>query len=226
MRRFLFVLPLLFLAQPSSAATLREIVWRCNSPTLNDAHIRACTILVDMINLDRNNQAAAFVQRAKGYLARGAKGDLEAVIFDTTHALVFNPDNAEAYYLLGEAHKKQGLTEQAATEEAKAIEVASKIVEMKPAAGYSERALLHHLMGEDDKALPDAIKLVELKPESSDALALRGEIQEKLGHRDEAATDFRAALKLSGPKIRVGGEYDDWSTPRAMEGLARLGETP
>ena len=81
------------------------------------------------------------------------------------------------------------------------------------AAAYSHRAWAYHRKGENAKGLADANKAVAMEP-TADHFQCRAEIQEKLGQRAKAISDYRAELKL------VAGDQD------AMNGLKRLGAKP
>ena len=81
------------------------------------------------------------------------------------------------------------------------------------AMAYNNRAWAYHEKGEDAKGLPDAEQAVVLEPIPS-RLDTRAEIYEKLGRRDQAIIDYRAALKL------------DQNYPAAINGLTRLGAKP
>lgn len=81
------------------------------------------------------------------------------------------------------------------------------------AMAYNNRAWAYHVKGEDAKGLPDAEQAVALEPIAS-RLDTRAEIYEKLGRRDQAIADYRAALKL------------DQNYAAAINGLKRLGAKP
>jgi tetratricopeptide (TPR) repeat protein len=81
------------------------------------------------------------------------------------------------------------------------------------AMAYNNRGWAYHEKGEDAKALPDAEQAVALEPKAS-RIETRAEIYEKLGRRDQAIADYRAALKL------------DPNHATAMDGLKRLGSKP
>ena len=70
------------------------------------------------------------------------------------------------------------------------------------------------MKGEEAVALADAEKAVLLAPDYARAIETRAEIYERIGRRNGAIADYRAALKLQ-PKFK-----------EAEEGLTRLGEAP
>ena len=96
-----------------------------------------------------------------------------------------------------------------------AIDDFTKAIAIKPDFGdaYNNRAWAYHLKGEDAKGLPDASKAVTLVPKEAAVFETRAEIHEKLGHRDEAVTDYRAALGF------------DPHNQSAIDGLKRLAAT-
>jgi hypothetical protein len=60
-------------------------------------------------------------------------------------------------------------------------------------------------------------------PTEPDALSMRAEIHEALGHKDAAIEDYRATLRYTVPNSS-NGSYKLIQT--AQVGLARLGATP
>jgi Flp pilus assembly protein TadD len=81
-----------------------------------------------------------------------------------------------------------------------------------PAA--TTRAWSLHLKGEDAKALPDIEKALTLVANDAVYIETRAEILEKLGQRERAVADYRAALKL------------DPTDDASKAGLKRLGAAP
>ena len=111
---------------------------------------------------------------------------------------------ASDYYNRGLAYDDKGLYDLAIADDTRAIAFRPRY-----AAAYNNRAWAYHGKGEDAKGLPDAEKAVAWERISNN-LETRAEIYEKLGRRDAAIADYRAALKLS-PKM-----------PEALAGLKRL----
>ena len=70
------------------------------------------------------------------------------------------------------------------------------------------------MKGEDAKGLPDAEKAVAMAPKNAASMETRAEIYERLGQRDGAIADYRAALVL------------DNHIQLALDGLKRLGADP
>jgi hypothetical protein len=92
----------------------------------------------------------------------------------------------------------------------------TQAIALKPdyAKAYNNRGWAYHLKGEDANGLPDAERAVALAPKQANHLGTRAEIYEKLGQRDKAIADYRAALAL------------DSHHQSAEDGLQRLGVTP
>ena|SRR5215469_1263407 len=82
------------------------------------------------------------------------------------------------------------------------------------AFAYNDRAWAYHKLSKDEDALRDVDMALILAPNNAAILETRAEINEKLGKRDAAVADYRAALKLD-PKMT-----------QASDGLKRLNATP
>ena len=115
---------------------------------------------------------------------------------------------ASDYYNRGLAYDDKSLYDLAIADDTRAIAFRPRY-----AAAYNNRAWAYHGKGEDAKGLPDAQKAVAWERISNN-LETRAEIYEKLGRRDAAIVDYRAALKLSP------------AMPEALAGLKRLAATP
>lgn len=158
-----------------------------------------------MIALKPSFEAVARNARANVYnkLAR-----YDDAIADENAAIATSPRIERAYYNRGWAYMKKGAYDAAIADFTRAIA-------LKPDFSlYNNRAWAHHLKGDDAGGLADAEEAVKLAPKDRFCLGTRGAIYEKLGRRDEATADYRAALALD-PKDR-----------EAIEGLKRLGREP
>ncbi|MBU6507470.1 MAG: hypothetical protein KGI92_09525 [Alphaproteobacteria bacterium] len=82
------------------------------------------------------------------------------------------------------------------------------------AYAYNNRAWAYHRKGDDNAGLRDVDMALILAPNNAAVIETRAEINEKLGKRDAAIADYRAALKLD-PKMT-----------QASDGLKRLNATP
>jgi len=120
-----------------------------------------------------------------------------------------NANLAITYSNRGLAYEAKGLVDKAIADHTKAIALNPDY-----AAAYNNRAWDYHLQGQDAKGLPDAEKAVALAPNNAAIIETRAEIHEKLGPRDQAIADYRAALKL------------DLAMKAARDGLKRLGASP
>jgi tetratricopeptide (TPR) repeat protein len=169
--------------------------------------------LCDQAIADYTKAIALNADLALPYDGRGsaykAKGLHDQAIADATKAIALEPDCADAYYNRGNAYSDKGLYDQAIADYTKAVA-------LRPdhASAYNGRAWAFHEKREDAKGLPDAERAVRLAPRDAPTLETRAEIYERLGRRDEAIADYRAALKLNA-KLK-----------EALEGLKRLRLAP
>ncbi len=125
-----------------------------------------------------------------------------------TQAIANKPQDPNAYIGLARAHGRLGRYQEA-------IADYTRLIELKPDSGaYNSRAWSYHLAGRDAEGLPDAEKAVALTPTNSAAIETRAEIFEKLGRRDAAIADYRAALRIK----------PDMASAQA--GLKRMGVAP
>ncbi|HYL33859.1 MAG TPA: hypothetical protein VEU53_12000 [Stellaceae bacterium] len=82
------------------------------------------------------------------------------------------------------------------------------------AYAYNNRAWAYHHKGQDAQGLRDVDMALVLAPNNAAIIETRAEINEKLGKRDAAIADYRAALKLVP------------TMTQATDGLKRLNATP
>lgn len=221
MRRIMFGLCLMFLAQPAAAEDFRLVLARCNSHVFDQKLMRACGMLATQIQMDPINRAAAYYLRAKAYLNLDKP---DYAVADTTQALALldKPDDTKtannpvivrmhAYAVRSTGYAKSGKPDLAAADRAQALALASKAIEVLPsAANYAQRAYVYHLLGDDAQGLPDVMKALEKAPRNAGILETRAEIYENLGNRPAALTDYRAALEI------------DPNAQHAQEALTRL----
>ncbi|HEY1797203.1 MAG TPA: tetratricopeptide repeat protein [Stellaceae bacterium] len=154
------------------------------------------------IALKPHFQALAYNARANVYnkLAR-----YDDAIADENAAIEANPGLERAYYNRGWARMKKG-------EQDAAIADFTRAIAIKPDFSiFNNRAWAQHLKGDDAGGLADAEEAVKLAPKNPFCLGTRGVIYEKLGRRDDAMADYRAALAI------------DPKDAEAIEGLKRLG---
>jgi tetratricopeptide (TPR) repeat protein len=143
--------------------------------------------------------------RADVYLKLARYDD---AIADENEAIALNPGLERAYYNRGWAHMRKGEYDAAIADYTKAIAIAPDF------SIYNNRAWSNHLKGNDSGGLADAEEAVKLAPKNPFCLGTRAAIYEKLGRRDAAIADYRAAFAL------------DPRDPEAIDALKRLGVGP
>lgn len=148
-------------------------------------------------------------------VVRNARADIyiklrryDDAIADENAAIAFNPRIERTYYNRGWAEMKKGEYDAAIGDYTKAIALQPDF------SLYNNRAWTRHLKGDDAGGLADAEEAVKLAPKNPFCLGTRAAIYEKLGRRDAALADYRAAYAL------------DPQDPEAIEGLKRLGVSP
>jgi tetratricopeptide (TPR) repeat protein len=219
MPKILLIAGLALFALPNAATAQQADILRCNSAPLNAEQTSACTALLHA-PLPPGDMATIHYRRALGYQALER---LDDAITDASQAIELlgkidrKIGRMEAlkyrtYQLRAKLYsvKGQGDLADADIEQAVALtDPAGK----SDARSYNSRAWAYHLIGEDAKALPIVMKSLQLET-SPNALETRAEIYEKLGRREEAIADYRAALARA-PAMQP-----------AKDGLARMGVTP
>jgi len=130
--------------------------------------------------LDRNPDSSL------GYTKRGVrylwKGDRDRAERDLERAVQLDPKNAEAHDDLGVALAQR-------TDYAGAIRHFHRTIELDP--GYQKAhhnlAMAYYIVGENSKALPAVDRALQLHPDDRNAVLLKAQILEALGHHKEAA---------------------------------------
>ena len=235
MRKVLFGLILIATAQAAWAIDIDTVVRQCNSPVYDQKLMRACGMLATQLQMDPVNRAIAYDLRARAYLALG---QFDYAILDATQALTllekpsdpniksFDPTTVRthAYAIRSASFAKTGQAGKALADRTTALaQVTETIERYSSAEGYADMAFVKHVLGEDAEALEAAEKALVWNPKEPDALSMRAEIHEALGHRDAAIEDYRASLRYAGSDSS-NGSYKLIQT--AQVGLARLGATP
>lgn len=165
--------------------------------------------------------ATIHYRRALGYQALG---QLDDAITDLSQAieLLGKIDRKisrmealkyRAYQLRAKLHSVKGQSDLADADIEQMAALSENPVGKSDARSYNSRAWAYHLIGEDAKALPIVMKALQLETSPS-ILETRAEIYEKLGRREEAIADYRAALARA-PAMQP-----------AKDGLARMGVAP
>lgn len=213
---------LVLLAASSTATAQQTEILRCNAPPLDAEQMSACTKLLAM-PLAPGDMATILYRRALNY---EASGQLDNVIADTSRAieLLNGLDRKIArmaflrnreYQLRAKAYVAKGQDGLADADIEQLVALNANLnAKQSDAATYNNRAWYYHLIGADAKALPIITKALALAPKEPAILETRAEIYEKLGRRDEAIADYRAALAGS-PAMKP-----------AKDGLARLAASP
>ena len=220
MRRILVIAGLVLLAAANTATAQQADILRCNSDPLNAEQVSACTKLLSAL-LPPGDMATIRYRRALGYQAQGR---LDDVVTDTSQAIdLLNRIDRKiarmellkyrAYQLRAKAYAAKGQSDLADADIEQAVTLIAGPAAKPDAKLYNNRAWAYHLIGADAKALPIVTKSLELE-KSPNALETRAEIYEKLGRREEAIADYRAAL-AGAPTMQS-----------AKDGLARMGVTP
>jgi tetratricopeptide (TPR) repeat protein len=145
----------------------------------------------------------------------------DLAIADYTRAIALQPTYGALYVYRANSYQAEGLQDQAIVDYARAITIitpdvarSSPVLHADLATAYNGRAWSYHLKMEDALALPDAEEAVTLAPQSAEAIETRAEVYERLGRRDDAIAEYRAALKLRPAMVP------------AKNGLVRLGAGP
>jgi tetratricopeptide (TPR) repeat protein len=242
MARLLILLALVLVATPAWAQTRDENSAQCANPDA-DIRIKGCTALINSGQENQENLAIIYTNRgvaenkkglydkaiadatkaislspgfANAYAVRGSgyrlKGSNDQAIVEYNKALELKstaPIRAIIVSDRGKAFENKGMHDAAIADFSQAIALNPDF-----ASAYNGRAWSLHVKGEDAKGLPDVEKALTLAANNAVYIETRAEILEKLGQRDKAVADYRAALKLD--------PTDDGS----KAGLKRLGAAP
>lgn len=123
---------------------------------------------------------------------RADKGDQQGAITDYTHAIRFNPQDAEAYYKRGNAHYELGNLDSA-------IEDYNQAIKQNPnyADAYYNRGLAKYEQGALRNALEDFNHVIRLTPNDGEAYYKRGVTYFDLKDYQTAIGDFTEAIRLN-----------------------------
>jgi tetratricopeptide (TPR) repeat protein len=118
-------------------------------------------------------------------------GDLPAAARLYQSITTRDPEQAEAYHLLGVVHHQQG-------QSAKAVELINRAISLRPsvAAYHSNLAEAYRALGQLDRAVGSCKTALQLWPDFADAHNNLGLALSALGRNDEAVEHFQAAVKL------------------------------
>jgi tetratricopeptide (TPR) repeat protein len=118
-------------------------------------------------------------------------GDLPAAARLYQSITARDPQQAEAYHLLGVVHHQQG-------QPAKAVELINRAISLRPsmASYHSNLAEAYRALGQLDRAVGSCKTALQLWPDFADAHNNLGLALSALGRNDEAVEHFHAAVKL------------------------------
>jgi tetratricopeptide (TPR) repeat protein len=118
-------------------------------------------------------------------------GDLPAAARLYQSITVRNPQQAEAYHLLGVVHHQQG-------QSAKAVELINRAISLRPSMApyHSNLAEAYRALGQFERAVGSCKTALQLWPDFADAHNNLGLALGALGRNEEAVDHFQAAVKL------------------------------
>jgi len=149
-----------------------------------DVAIAGCTTL---IGINPNNESAYF-NRGLEY---NLKHDYDRAIADLSKAISLKPDHANAYNSRGQAFFDKDDYGHAIADFTKAIDLDSTY-----ALPLTNRGNLYRYIHAYDIALKDLNASIGINPKSLAAFYYRAQVQEGLGHKDDAVADYRRALTI------------------------------
>jgi len=223
MRKILLIAGLVLPMLPNPASAKTSDLDRCFGDPLGVEQIKACRDSLPLYPFP-DDLAAIHYRRALGY---ETLGQLDDVILDTSIALdllrAFEKRRGDrianiryqTLLLRAKSYVAKGQDALADADIEKLVTVSTPLgVERSEAGHYNGRAWYYHLIGADAKGLPEVMKALELDPKDARIIETRAEIYERLGRREDAITDYHAALA------------GDPAMKSAQDGLARMGVTP
>jgi tetratricopeptide (TPR) repeat protein len=118
-------------------------------------------------------------------------GDLPAAARLYQSITTRDPQQAEAYHLLGVVHHQQG-------QSAKAVELINRAISLRPSIApyHSNLAEAYRALGQLDRAVGSCKMALQLWPDFADAHNNLGLALSALGRNEEAVDHFQAAVKL------------------------------
>ena len=118
-------------------------------------------------------------------------GDLPAAVRLYQAITARDPQQAEAYHLLGVVHHQQG-------QSAKAVELINRAISLRPSMApyHSNLAEAYRALGQLDRAVGSCKTALQLWPDFADAHNNLGLALSALGRNEEAVDHFQAAVKL------------------------------
>lgn len=169
-------------------AALKE----CRPYGTSEAHITACSGVIDQTPADPALTAKALKRRAYAYWSTSRN---RLAVEDYTKALTLTPDDIELYLQRGQAHRDGNQFDLSIADFTKAIE-------LKPNAGggYTGRGVSHEYKRNFDAAIADYTRAIEIDPDVT-AFSYRADALKARGEFDRAYADYARAIDLLTQKI-------------------------
>ncbi len=146
--------------------------------------------LIALEELDgKNSEKIAWLYLSRGNYHCNAQ-QLPGAISDYRHAIEVQPQNATAYFLLGNAYSRQGDYRKALIEYDRCMKKSTR----EPAF-YLWRAHAHRVLGHYKEALADYNRSLSLGSRDSSCLDGRGHVYGALKQTDKAINDYKTVLK-------------------------------
>ena len=138
------------------------------------------------------------------------KGQPDPAIDDFDHAILLNPNYAEAFYDRGLAYNGKGQPD-------RAIEDFDHAILLNPnyAEAFHTRGVAYDDKGQHDRAIKDYDQAIRLNPNYADAFVGRGVVYTRKGQPDLAIEDFDHAIGSTRLLPRHSTTEAMFTTPRA-----------
>ncbi|HZN23735.1 MAG TPA: tetratricopeptide repeat protein [Burkholderiales bacterium] len=180
---------ILLIALAATRAHAADKEPQCGGTTASpEAHIKACTRLIEFGSLTRPDLA-------KAYYARGTEwanqGNHDRAIADFTVAVELEPKFASAYYNRALSRSEKGDADLAIADYDTALQLAPK--DWKAHVG---RAVEWTVKGEYKHALADYEAVIRLEPQTLTGYFGRGRVRFYVGEFTSAASDFARAYQI------------------------------
>src|SRR5665213_2902061 len=138
--------------------------------------------------LNDPNGAAYYVHRAR---VRYFAADYPHALEDAGSATRLDPNNGEAFLLLGDIDDRMKTPRKAVTDYTRAIELG-----INTAAAYNSRAAAHTQLREYDAAVADYTLGIKLRLDNPEPIRQRGDLYNALGRYRDAIDDYDQSISL------------------------------